>query len=158
MPGRFDFKAAYSVRRARGPLCVLLAGVILSGCAISTPLGPIFGSGEDKTPTGSIPAPDSRLNASMTDADWDKTKLALQAAMDPKNPGASILWANGEGGTHGSVTPVADAFIENQTACRSFVAALSQSDTTQWYQGKGCQKNSGSWSIVNVQPWALPHA
>jgi surface antigen len=156
--GWFDFKAAYSARRARGPLCVLLAGVILSGCAISTPLGPIFGSSEDKTTTGSIPDQDNRLSASMTDADWDKTKLALQAAMSPQNPGASILWSNPDAGTHGSVTPVADAFVENKSTCRSFVAALTQNVGTQWYQGRGCQRSSGSWTIVNVQPWALPHA
>ncbi|WP_448146569.1 RT0821/Lpp0805 family surface protein [Labrys miyagiensis] len=132
--------------------------MILCSCAISTPLGPIFGSSEDKTATGSIPSQDNRLNASMTDADWDKTKLALQAAMAPQNPGASILWSNTEGDSHGSVTPVADAFVENKTTCRSFVAALSQSGNTQWYQGKGCQKGGGAWTVVSVQPWALPHA
>ena len=155
---RFDFKAGYSARRARGPLCVLFAGMILSSCAISTPLGPIFGSAEDKTTTGSIPDQDNRLSTSMTDADWDKTKLALQAAMNPQNPGASMLWSNPEVGTHGSVTPVADAFVENKTTCRSFVAALTENAGTQWYQGKGCQRSGGAWTIVNVQPWALPHA
>jgi len=156
--GWFDFNAAYSARRACGPLSALLAGVILAGCAISTPLGPIFGSAEDKTATGSIPAQDNRLTSTMTDADWDKTKLALQAAMDPQNPGASILWSNTEAGTHGSVTPVADSFVENKINCRSFVAALSEVGATQWYQGKGCQRSGGTWSIVSVQPWALPHA
>ncbi len=137
---------------------MLLAGVILAGCAISTPLGPIFGSAEDKTATGSIPSQDNRLNATITDADWDKTKSALQAAMDPQNPGASIVWSNAEAGTHGSVTPVADAFVENKLSCRSFVAALNDSGSTQWYQGKGCQRTSGAWTIVSVQPWALPHS
>jgi surface antigen len=156
--GWFDFSAAYSARRARGPLSALLVGIILSGCSISTPLGPIFGSGEDKTTTGSIPSRDNRLNASMTDADWGKTKQALQAAMDPQNPGAAILWTNDEAGTHGSVTPVSDAFAENKSTCRSFVAGLSQGGAVQWYQGKGCQHGSGEWGIVAVQPWALPRA
>jgi surface antigen len=156
--GWFDFNAAYSARRARGPLSALVAGVILSGCAISTPLGPIFGSAEDKTTTGSIPSQDNRLNTSMTDADWDKTKAALQAAMDPQNPGAAIMWSNAETGAHGSVTPVADAFVENKASCRSFVAGLSQTGPVQWYQGKGCQRGNGSWGIVSVQPWALPRA
>jgi surface antigen len=136
----------------------LLAGIILAGCAISTPLGPIFGSAEDKTITGSIPAQDKRLDASMTDTDWDRAKLALQAAMNPQNPGASVLWTNDTSETHGSVTPVADAFVEGKGLCRSFVGALSRSGAAQWYQGKGCQKSTGAWFIVSVQPWALPHA
>ena len=94
----------------------------------------------------------------MSDAERDKTRSALQAALDPQNPGASILWTDDEAGTHGSVTPVADAFFENKTTCRSFVAALTQSGNTQWYQGKGCRTGADAWAIITSQPWALPHA
>lgn len=158
MFGLFNFKAGYSAHRACGPLSVLLAGIILAGCSISTPLGPIFGSAEDKTATGSIPTQENRLTATMADGDWEQTKLALQAAMDPQNPGAAILWSNNAAGTHGSVTPVATAFLDNKNHCRSFVAALSQETATQWYQGKSCQNNGASWMIVSVQPWALPRS
>ncbi|MDT3380916.1 RT0821/Lpp0805 family surface protein [Labrys portucalensis] len=162
----FVFKGAYNAYRVRGPLSALIASVILTGCAISTPLGPIFGSAEDQTTTGSIPAQDIRLNASMTDADWQQAKAALQAAMDPQNPGASIQWSNMTTGAHGSVTPVAETYVENKLTCRSFVAAQSDqtgglvrgSNPAQWYQGKGCRKSGTAWSIVSVQPWALPRA
>ncbi|WP_181161141.1 RT0821/Lpp0805 family surface protein [Labrys okinawensis] len=138
----------------------------MTGCAISTPLGPIFGSAEDQTTTGSIPAQDLRFNASMTDADWQQAKAALQAAMDPQNPGASIQWSNMATNAHGSVTPVAEPYVENKLTCRSFVAAQSGqsggtvrgSNPAQWYQGKSCRKSGTPWSIVSVQPWALPRA
>nr|WP_245196950.1 RT0821/Lpp0805 family surface protein [Labrys sp. LIt4] len=162
----FVFKGAYNAYRVRGPLSALFAGVILTGCAISTPLGPIFGSAEDQTTTGSIPAQDLRFNASMTDADWQQAKAALQAAMDPQNPGASIQWSNMATNAHGSVTPVAEPYVENKLTCRSFVAAQSGqsggtvrgSNPAQWYQGKSCRKSGTPWSIVSVQPWALPRA
>ncbi|PRH87358.1 hypothetical protein C5L14_12095 [Labrys okinawensis] len=162
----FAFKGAYNAYRVRGPLSALFAGVILTGCAISTPLGPIFGSAEDQTTTGSIPAQDLRFNASMTDADWQQAKAALQAAMDPQNPGASIQWSNMATNAHGSVTPVAEPYVENKLTCRSFVAAQSGqsggtvrgSNPAQWYQGKSCRKSGTPWSIVSVQPWALPRA
>ena len=153
----FVFKGGYNAYRVRGPLSVLFASVILTGCAISTPLGPIFGSAEDKTTTGSIPEQDIRLNASMTDADWQQAKAALQAGMDPQNPGASIAWSSMTTGVHGLVTPVADSYAENKLTCRSFVAAQGGQGPTQWYQGKSCRKSGTAWSIVSVQPWALPH-
>jgi surface antigen len=156
--GQFDFLPAYSVRRVCGPLSVLAIAIILTGCAISTPLGPIFGSSEDKTTTGSIPVQDNRLTSTMTDADWQQAKAALQAAMDPQNPGASIPWSNTTAGTHGSVTPVADGFVENKIHCRSFVAALADESATLWFQGKGCQNSGAPWTIVSVQPWSLPRA
>ena len=151
-----DFKAAYSVRCASGPLSALVAGIILAGCAISTPLGPIFGSTEDTT--GSIASQTTRLTGTMSDADWDQAKLALQQALDPQNPGQSVVWSNAAAGTHGSVTPVADAFIENKIHCRAFVAALAEGGMTKWYQGKGCQKDSTQWMIISAEPWALPEA
>jgi hypothetical protein len=157
MSRAFHFMAAYNVRRACSPLLALLAGMFLTGCAISTPLGPIFGSRDDNPATGSIPAPDIRLSATMNQADWEQTKAALQAAMDPKNPGQSIFWSNVAASTHGSVTPVADAFIEKKMQCRSFVAALADPAGTQWYQGKACEKD-GSWAVVSAEPWALPRA
>ena len=137
---------------------MLAAGIILAGCAISTPLGPIFGSNEDKTATGSIAAQDNRLNPVMSEADWSQTKTALQAALDPQNPGASIMWANTPTGAHGSVTPVADSFVESKQRCRSFVAALTEAGPTQWYQGKGCLMDGNRWTIASVQPWALPQS
>lgn len=154
----FEFKRGYSAYRVCGTLSVLSVAVILAGCAISTPLGPIFGSAEDRTTTGSIPEPDVRLNASMTDADWQQAKAALQAAMDPKNPGASIPWSNAATGAHGSVTPVAEAYVDGKLTCRSFVAAHAGSNPAQWYQGKSCRRTSSAWSILSVQPWALPRA
>lgn len=154
----FTFKGGYNAYRVRGPLSALIASVILTGCAISTPLGPIFGSAEDKTTTGSISAPDTRLNASMTDADWQQAKAALQAALDPQNPGASIQWSNMATGAHGSVTPVAESFVDNKLTCRSFVAAQSGPGPAQWYQGRGCRQSGTAWSIISVQPWALPRA
>ncbi|MDQ0391728.1 surface antigen [Labrys monachus] len=97
------------------------------------------------------------MNATMNQADWEQTKAALQAAMDARNPGQSILWANTSANTHGSVTPVADAFNENKIRCRSFVAALADAAATQWYQGKACQKE-GLWTVTSTEPWALPRA
>jgi surface antigen len=152
-----DFMTAYSARRAVSPLSAIVAAVILTGCAISTPLGPIFGSAEDDTTTGSIPARDVRLSATMNQADWDQTKAALQAALAPTNLGQSILWTSLTASTHGSVTPVSDSFVENKIRCRSFVAALADPSGTQWYQGKACQKDA-SWTVVSAEPWALPRA
>ncbi len=67
------------------------------------PPGPISGSGEDDV-TGSIAPRDGRFSRNMSDADWARTKSAVQAAFDPANAGKAVPRDNPETGLKGAGT------------------------------------------------------
>jgi hypothetical protein len=131
--------------------------VTLGGCAISTPLGPIFGSPDDGGPTtGSIPPREMRFSNMMTDHDWTLARVALDAALAPANAGRAAPWESRASGLKGVITPVATAYADDDRTCQAFVASLTDRNATHWYQGRACKSGDSGWTVVDASDWIPP--
>jgi surface antigen len=151
----------YSLCRAIRPIAVIvpLAGpTMLCGCAISTQLGPIFGSrAADPTTTASITPSDHRFSAIMTDEDWARAQAALATALDAEHGSGSVGWDNPASGLKGSVSAVAGPFPSEDGTCHAFVASVVETSAAHWYQGRACKGSSGqAWSVVESADWSRP--
>jgi surface antigen len=146
----------YSLPRACRPLAVALASLALSGCAISTQLGPIFGGGDDQTTTGSITPRDKRFSNAMTDEDWAHARAALDVALAERPAAEPAQWDNPRSGLRGTVAPVASAYQADDGTCHAFVASLVEGTDTHWYQGRACRAGEERWRVVDTAQWMPP--
>lgn len=151
------FEAVYSARKARRITLVAGATLWLGGCAMSMPLGSLFGSAGTDT-TGSIAPRDGRFTNTMTDADWSKARGAVQVALDPANAGKPAPWDNPDSGLKGAVTSIAGAFAEQNRTCRAFIATLAEGTDTHWFQGHACAADGNAWIVTSTAPWMPPRA
>src|SRR3954452_3949247 len=135
---------------------VCAAALWLGGCAISTQLGPIFGSSEDSGATGSITPRDKRFSSNMSDADWASARQALDTALKPENAAMPTAWENTSTGLKGTVAPVADAYRADAQTCHAFVASLVAGTDTHWYQAHPCRGDEASWNVVDSAGWVPP--
>ena len=140
----------------RRTAAVALIGFGLSGCAISTPLGPIFGTREDAPSTGSITPRDGRFTQQMTDEDWSRARGALETALATDTAGKPAPWDNPASGLKGTVAPVATAYAAENRTCHAFVASVVESAKTHWYQGRACRTPESTWTVVESADWAPP--
>lgn len=132
-----------------------MAALTVAGCAISTPLGPIFGS-DDEGSTGTITPRDERFSNSMTDRDWTLAKGAVLAAIESREGQAPTTWDNPETGTKGTVSPLAGAFAADGGLCRSFIAAVAEGIETSYYEGRACRKGTDPWTVMESTAWTPP--
>jgi surface antigen len=129
----------------------------LAGCAISTPLGPIFGGADDGGPTtGSITPRDKRFSNMMTDEDWTLARVALDAALGPANSGRAAPWDSPASGLKGTIAPVATAYADDDRTCQAFIASLTDHSATHWYQGRACKTGKSGWTVVDASDWIPP--
>ena len=67
---------------------------------------------------------------------------------------SSQPWENPETGARGSVTPLAQAYAnEDGRTCRDFLASYVNGRTESWLQGAACQAGHGRWEIHTLKPW-----
>jgi surface antigen len=127
----------------------------LSGCAISTPLGPIFGSDEDST-TSFVARSDHRFTDDMSDADWTLAEGAVRSALDAGAGRPPAAWESRETGLKGTVSPVASAFATGGGLCQAFTAVVTEGAVTSYYQGRACRDRSNPWTITETSVWTPP--
>jgi surface antigen len=137
------------------PIIVSVAAIWLSGCAISTQLGPIFGGGEEAA-TGAITPRDRRFSNNMTDEDWTRAMTAVETALSPTGAGKAAQWENPASGLKGTVSPVAAAYAADSETCHAFVASLTEGADTHWYQGRACRTADAPWKVVETAQWTPP--
>jgi surface antigen len=142
----------YTLCRGMRPLVLIVAALTLTGCAMTTSLGPLFSKDDI---TGSIPPSDGRFSTAMTDADWDVARAAIEQATSDAASSTTAAWENPQTGLKGRVTPVATAFAVEDRTCRAFVATLEASARTDWYQGRACH-GDGGMSVGAVLPFTPP--
>lgn len=150
------FPKIYSLRALVRPIGVCTVALWLGGCAISTQLGPIFGSAEDPGSTGSITPRDKRFSSNMSDADWEQARKALDTALRPENAATPTAWENAATGLKGTVSPVAQAYQADAQTCHAFVASLVEGIDTHWYQGRACRGDEAGWNVVDSAGWVPP--
>jgi surface antigen len=145
----------YSVLKGLRPMVACVAALALGGCAISTPLGPIFG-GDDDTSTGSVMLPDNRFASTMSESDWTFAQGAVRSALDstPERPPAP--WHNPATGSKGTISPVASAFAVDGALCQAFTAVVTTGGQTSFYQGRACRTGSKPWTVTETSAWTPP--
>ena len=132
-----------------------LAALVLGGCAISTPLGPIFGSDDDAA-TGTVAPPDTRFSSDMSEADWTLAQAAVRTALDAGAGRPSASWQNPASGSKGTISPVASAFAVDGALCQAFTAIVTADGETSYYQGRACRTGSKAWMVTETSAWAPP--
>lgn len=139
-----------------------ILGLGAGGCSMSIPLDSDFFSskaekrtmadkGDGADVTGSI-TPRTDANGNMHAADWPHAAAALREALGKDEEGTSIPWQNPATGARGTVTPVANAFVQDGFACRNFLASHVGSGRESWFEGTACRVHRGEWDIRSTRP------
>ena len=133
-------------------MMMILIGLGAGGCSMSRTDTSAYAKADDNDLTGSIARPAKDTPPTETDL-----AFARNAASDVLTKGdkdASQPWSNPETGARGSVTPVAQAYAdEDGRTCRDFLASYVNGATESWLQGAACKTGQGRWEIHTVKPW-----
>ena len=83
--------------------------------------------------------------------------FARNAASDVLTRGdkdSSQPWHNPQSGAHGSVTPIANSYADDDgRSCRDFLASYVNGSTERWLQGSACRTPRGHWEIHTLKAW-----
>ena len=147
-----------------------LLGLALSvtGCAVSGPMGSMFGKSKDKDDarayanedvTGSISTPRATPASASTASLPSETDLvfARMAIVDVLKRGSreiSSPWENPSSGARGTVTPIASAYDKDGGTCRDFLASYMRQGSESWLQGEACRVKQGDWEVKSLRPWS----
>jgi surface antigen len=109
----------------------------------------------DKTEvTGSI-ASTSRTPAPVAvlpnDNDLEFARAAAVEALAAD--GRSVPWENPRTGARGTITPIANAYVQDGLLCRDFLASYVRQSAESWMQGEGCRVHKGKWEVRVLRPW-----
>ena len=128
---------------------------------MSWELGSLFGK-DDDTPTASKESPrdvtgalqlaSARSEGVMTAADWSLASVAVREALSKSEDGTSIPWTNAATGTRGTVTPIASAYVQQGSACRTFLGSRVGEGKEGWFEGTACRGHAGEWNVRSTRP------
>ncbi|UFX43523.1 hypothetical protein HAP47_0030515 [Bradyrhizobium sp. 41S5] len=132
-------------------MTLILIGVGASGCSLSRT--DAFAK-MDKDVTGSINP--TQVSAVMpTDSDLAFARNAASDVLTRGDKDSSQPWENPQTGARGSVTPLAQAYSdEDGKTCRDFLASYVNGATETWLQGAACKAGQGRWQIHSLKPWS----
>jgi len=88
----------------------------------------------------------------MDPADWTFATAALREALGKTEEGSSVPWQNPSTGAHGTVTPVASAYVQEGFACRNFLASHLGDGRESWFEGTACRIHRGQWDVRSTRP------
>jgi 17 kDa outer membrane surface antigen len=145
-------RAGLSAIGPAGPVMVILIlGLSAGGCSLGRNDAFAKMRPEDLF-TGSIHAPAGR--PAPTDSDLAFARTAASDVLTKGDKDSSQPWENPETGARGSVTPLAQAYSdEDGRTCRDFLASYVNGKTESWLQGAACQRKRGRWEIHTLKPW-----
>jgi len=133
---------------------LFLIGASSGGCSFSR--GDGFGFFSSKAEdaevvTGSLAIGQEPL---PTESDLTFARTAASDVLTKGDKDTSQPWANPETGARGSVTPLAQAYADNEgRTCRDFLASYVNGRAESWLQGAACRANHGRWEIHTLKPW-----
>ena len=140
-------------------------GFATGACSMSMQLGDFFSDKKEDTAvaaksdtketTGAISATATRKTAAderMDNVDWTLATAALREALAKGEEGSSIPWQNPNTGARGTVTPVANAFVQEGFPCRNFLASHVGNGRENWFEGTACRVHRGQWDVRTTRP------
>jgi len=89
-----------------------------------------------------------------TESDLAFARNAASDVLTKGDKDSSQPWHNPQTGARGSVTPLAQAYSDDDgRTCRDFLASYVNGRTESWLQGAGCKSANGRWEIHTLRPW-----
>ena len=62
-------------------------------------------------------------------------------------------WEDPATGARGTVTPLSNAYSQDGTTCRDFLASYVRNGSEAWLQGEACRGRQGRWEVRHMRPW-----
>ena len=135
----------------RAAVSIILIGLSVGGCSFSHAgaNGP-FAQMTDDEVTGTL-KPES---PTPTESDLAFARIAASDVLTKGDKDASQPWQNPQTGARGSVTPLAQAYSDDDgRTCRDFLTSYVNGTTEDWLQGSACHAANGRWEIHTLKPW-----
>jgi len=111
----------------------------------------------DVETTGSIrPTTSPRpqvIAASPLEGDLAATRAAVSEALGRSGRDGSVPWEDPATGARGTVTPLSNAYSQDGTTCRDFLASYVHNGSESWLQGEACRGFQGRWEVRHMRPW-----
>jgi hypothetical protein len=125
----------------------------LGGCSFSYQLDNMFSKKDDPAQTTSLrPAP-ARTPLEPPEADLAIARAAVSEVLAKGGKDTSMPWENPKTGARGTITPLAQAYSQDGTTCRDFLASYVRDGNESWLQGEACRAARGKWEVRNMRPW-----
>lgn len=126
----------------------------VGGCSFSYQLDNLFSKQKgDTEQTASLrPAP-PRTAVEPHEGDLAIARLAVSEVLSKGGKDTSMPWENPKTGARGTITPLAQAYNQDGTTCRDFLASYVRDGSESWLQGEACRAARGRWEVRNMRPW-----
>jgi surface antigen len=111
----------------------------------------------DVESTGSIQPAALRQQATVAaippEGDLAATRAAVSEALGKAGRDASVPWEDPATGARGTVTALSNAYSQDGTTCRDFLASYVRNGSESWLQGEACRGVQGRWEVRHMRPW-----
>ena len=97
---------------------------------------------------GRRPSPPCRREGDLAAA-----RAAVSEALGKGGRDASVPWEDPTTGARGTVTPLSNAYSQDGTTCRDFLASYVRNGSKSWLQGEACRGGQGRWEVRQMRPW-----
>jgi surface antigen len=103
--------------------------------------------------TGSVTPAPKPAAAAPAENDLAYARAAATKVLARGGKDASARWENPRTGARGTVTPLADAYTQDGSLCRDFLASYVHEGSEAWLQGEACRRQQGRWEVKSLKPW-----
>jgi hypothetical protein len=152
-------------------LGALSLALLAGGCSLSYQLDSMRQRGPDaEVTTGSVRSTVPRREAVVTEAapklsrpatvpvmpadhDLAAARAAVSEALGKNGRDTSVPWEDPATGARGTVTPLSQAYSQDGTTCRDFLASYVRNGSEAWLQGEACRGHQGRWEVRQMRPW-----
>ena len=110
----------------------------------------------DVETTGSIRPTTPRqqtVAAIPPEGDLAAARVAVSEALGKAGRDASVPWEDPTTGARGTVTALSNAYSQDGTTCRDFLASYVRNGSESWLQGEACRGVQGRWEVRQMRPW-----
>jgi surface antigen len=138
------------LRRLPAAFCLLVLACATAACSFSYQLDNMFAKNDQagalRPVTGGLKPP--------AEGDLAFARAAASEVLTRGGKDASVPWENPDTGARGTITPLPQAYREEDgTTCRDFLASYVREGGESWLQGEACRAARGTWEVRNLRPW-----
>jgi surface antigen len=136
-----------ALRRLPAAVCLLVLAVSAAACSYQ--LDNMFAKNAQ---VGALRPATGGLAPAEGDLAFARAAAAEVVARGGRD--ASVPWENPSTGARGTITPLAQAYRqEDGTTCRDFLASYVRDGSESWLQGEACRAARGPWEVRKLRPW-----
>jgi surface antigen len=150
------YRGSLRARLRRWPAAVLALSFAFAGGGCSYRLESMTGKVKDDSAdiTGSIrPSPAAQPVAELAGADLAIARASVDEALNKGGKDTSVPWENPTTGARGTITPLAEAYIQDGRTCHDFLASYVNRGSESWLQGEACRLGQSGWQVRQMKPW-----